>query len=45
MIEPTDLSILKRDVHEIASDLKLLANPEHLLILCQIDEREVLIGD
>ena len=31
MTKPTDLSTLKRDAHEMAGYLKLLANPERLL--------------
>jgi len=45
MIKPTDLSILKRDAREIAEYLKFLANPERLLMLCQMDEREVSVGE
>lgn len=45
MTKPTDLSILKRDAHDMAGYLKLLANPERLLMLCQMDEREVSVGE
>lgn len=45
MTKPTDLSILTRDAHEMAGYLKLLANPERLLMLCQLDEREVSVGE
>lgn len=45
MTKPTDLSILKRDAHEMADYLKLLANPERLLMLCQMDAREVSVGE
>ena len=45
MTKPTDLSILKRDAHDMAGHLKLLANPERLLMLCQMDEREVSVGE
>lgn len=45
MTKPTDLSILKCDAHEMAGYLKLLANPERLLMLCQMDEREVSVGE
>ena len=45
MTKPTDLSILKRDAREMADYLKLLAHPERLLMLCQMDEREVSVGE
>lgn len=45
MTKPTDLSILKRDSREMADHLKLLAHPERLLMLCQMDEREVSVGE
>lgn len=45
MTKPTDLSILKRDAHEMAGYLKLLANAERLLMLCQMNEREVSVGE
>lgn len=45
MNKPTDLSILKRDSREMADYLKLLAHPERLLMLCQMDEREVSVGE
>ncbi len=45
MTKPTDLTILKRDAHEMAEYLKLLAHPERLLMLCQMDEREVSVGE
>ena len=45
MTKPTDLSILKRDAREMAEYLKLLAHPERLLMLCQMDEREVSVGE
>lgn len=41
----TDLSILKRDARAMAEYLKLLANPDRLLMLCQMDEREVSVGE
>ncbi|WP_447932485.1 ArsR/SmtB family transcription factor [Sphingopyxis fribergensis] len=45
MTKPTDLTILKRDAKEMVDYLKLLANPERLLMLCQMDEREVSVGE
>jgi DNA-binding transcriptional ArsR family regulator len=45
MTKPTDLSVLKRDSREMADHLKLLAHPERLLMLCQMDEREVSVGE
>ena len=45
MTKPTDLSILKRDAHAMAGYLKLLANPERLLMLCQMNEQEISVGE
>jgi DNA-binding transcriptional ArsR family regulator len=45
MNKPTDLSILKRNAREMAEYLKLLSHPERLLMLCQMDEREVSVSE
>lgn len=45
MTKPTDLSILKRDAHDMADYLKLLANPERLVMLCHMDGREVSVRE
>lgn len=45
MSKPADLSQLKRDSREMAAYLKLIAHPERLLMLCQMEEREVSVGE
>lgn len=45
MSKSVDLSRLKRDSSEMASYLKLLSHSERLLMLCQMDEREVSVGE
>ena len=40
-----DLSILKRNARNLSNHLKLLANPERLMMLCQMDEGEVSVGE
>jgi len=44
MVAPADLSELKRNAQSMAIYLKLVAHPERLLMLCQMEEREVSVG-
>lgn len=40
-----DLTQLKRDAKMMAGYLKLIAHPERLLMLCQMDEGEASVGE
>ena len=45
MTRTIDLTQLKRDSKMMAGYLKLIAHPERLLMLCQMDESETSVGD
>ncbi|MEQ1689314.1 MAG: metalloregulator ArsR/SmtB family transcription factor [Sphingopyxis sp.] len=45
MSRNVELSVLKRDAKMMATYLKLIAHPERLLMLCQMDENETSVSD
>lgn len=42
---PSDLGELKANANLMAGKLKLMSNPERLLMLCRMDEGEVSVGE
>lgn len=44
-MKPTNLADLKANAEMMATRLKLLSNPERLLMLCRMDEGEVSVTE
>lgn len=44
-MKPADLSALKENASSMAGRLKLMSNPERLLMLCRMDEGEVSVNE
>ncbi len=42
---PSDLGELKANADAMAAKLKLMSNPDRLLMLCRMDEGEVSVGE
>lgn len=44
-MKPTNLADLKANAEDMAARLKLLSNPERLMMLCRMDEGEVSVNE
>jgi len=44
-VKPTDLTELKANAVAMAARLKLMSNPERVLMLCRMDEGEVSVSE
>lgn len=44
-MKPTDLTELKANAVAMAARLKLMSNPERVLMLCRMDEGEVSVSE
>ena len=44
-MKPTNLADLKANAEDMAARLKLLSNPERLMMLCRMDEGEVSVTE